>query len=70
VKRREDLYVEVTIVDAGNVGSTTAHPLAARELANIVLIDIIEGVPQCKGLDLLELMPIAAVAAFLGRLPF
>src|SRR5690242_13128158 len=50
---------KVTVVGSGNVGATTAHWMAAKELANIVLIDIIEGVPEGKGLDLLEAMPIA-----------
>src|ERR671925_2441528 len=49
---------KVTIVGSGNVGATAAHWMAAKELADIVLIDIIEGVPQGKGLDLLESMPI------------
>jgi malate dehydrogenase len=49
---------KVTIVGAGNVGATAAHWIASRELADIVLIDVIEGVPQGKGLDLLEAMPI------------
>jgi malate dehydrogenase len=49
---------KVTIVGSGNVGATTAHWIAAKELADIVLIDIIEGIPQGKGLDLLEAMPI------------
>jgi malate dehydrogenase len=50
---------KVTVVGAGNVGATAAHWLAAAEFADVVLIDIIEGVPQGKGLDLLESMPIA-----------
>jgi malate dehydrogenase len=50
---------KVTIVGSGNVGATAAHWIAAKELADVVLIDIIEGVPQGKGLDLLEAMPIA-----------
>ena len=49
---------KVTIVGAGNVGATAAHWIAAKELADVVLIDVIEGVPQGKGLDLLEAMPI------------
>jgi malate dehydrogenase len=40
------------------VGATAAHWIASKELADVVLIDIIEGVPQGKGLDLLEAMPI------------
>jgi malate dehydrogenase len=49
---------KVTIVGSGNVGATTAHWIASKELADVVLIDIIEGVPQGKGLDLLEAMPV------------
>lgn len=49
---------KVTVVGAGNVGATTALWLAARELADVVLTDVVEGVPQGKGLDLLEAMPI------------
>ena len=43
---------KVTIVGSGNVGATAAHWIASKELADVVLIDIIEGVPQGKGLDL------------------
>jgi malate dehydrogenase len=50
---------KVTIVGSGNVGATTAHWIAASGLADIVLVDVIDGVPQGKGLDLLEAMPIA-----------
>src|SRR5947209_6429927 len=49
---------KVTVVGAGNVGATTAHWLCSKELADVVLIDVLEGVPQGKGLDLLEAMPI------------
>src|SRR5271169_5751748 len=49
---------KVTIVGSGNVGATAAHWIASKELADVVLIDIIEGVQQGKGLDLLEAMPI------------
>ncbi len=49
---------KVAIVGSGNVGATAAHWIAAKELADVVLIDIIEGVPQGKGLDLLQAMPI------------
>src|SRR6266478_3928667 len=49
---------KVTIVGSGNVGATAAHWIAAKELADVVLIDIIEGVPQGKALDLLQAMPI------------
>jgi len=50
---------KVTIVGAGNVGATAAHWIAAKELADVVLIDVVEGIPQGKGLDLLEAMPIS-----------
>src|SRR5438477_5482074 len=49
---------KVSIVGSGNVGATAAHWVASKELADVVLIDIVEGVPQGKALDLLEAMPI------------
>jgi malate dehydrogenase len=49
---------KVTIIGAGFVGSTCAHWIASKELADVVLVDIVEGVPQGKGLDLLEAGPI------------
>ncbi len=49
---------KITIVGAGNVGATAAHWAAARELGDIILIDIIEGVPQGKALDLYESAPV------------
>ncbi|MFQ5913242.1 MAG: malate dehydrogenase [Nitrospinota bacterium] len=49
---------KITIVGAGNVGATTAHWAAAKELGDIVLVDIIEGIPQGKGLDLYEAAPV------------
>jgi len=49
---------KVTIIGAGFVGSTCAHWIAGKELADVVLVDIVEGVPQGKGLDLLEAGPI------------
>ncbi|MFZ1919023.1 MAG: malate dehydrogenase [Terriglobales bacterium] len=49
---------KITVVGSGNVGATAAHWIAAKELGDVVLIDIIEGVPQGKGLDLLQAMPI------------
>jgi malate dehydrogenase len=55
---------KVSIVGSGNVGATAAHWIAAKELADVVLIDIIEGVPQGKGLDLLEAMPIEKKDSF------
>ena len=49
---------KVTVVGAGNVGATVAHRLADKQLADLVVIDILEGVPQGKALDLLESGPI------------
>src|SRR2546423_3111674 len=49
---------KVTIVGAGNVGATAAHWIASKELADVVLIDSVEGVAQGKALDLLEARPI------------
>src|SRR6202044_3613518 len=49
---------KVTIVGSGNVGATAAHWIAAKELADVVLLDVVEGVPQGKALDLLQAMPI------------
>ncbi|MEM8529818.1 MAG: malate dehydrogenase [Chloroflexota bacterium] len=49
---------KITIIGAGFVGSTSAHWIASKELGDVVLLDIVEGVPQGKGLDLLEAGPI------------
>lgn len=49
---------KVTVVGAGNVGATAAQRLAEKELCDVVLVDIIEGVPQGKSLDLMEAAPI------------
>ena len=49
---------KVSIIGAGMTGSTTAHWLAEREIADIVLVDIVEGMPQGKALDLQEAMPV------------
>jgi len=49
---------KITVVGAGNVGATCAHWAAARELADVVLVDIVEGMPQGKALDLMQARPI------------
>ncbi len=49
---------KVSIIGAGNVGATAAHWIASKELADVVLVDIAEGIPQGKALDLLQAMPI------------
>jgi malate dehydrogenase len=49
---------KVTVVGAGNVGANCALRIAGKELADVVLVDIVEGVPQGKGLDIAESAPI------------
>jgi malate dehydrogenase len=51
---------KISIIGAGMTGATAAHWLAERELADLVLVDVVEGMPQGKALDLLEAMPIIA----------
>ncbi len=49
---------KVTVVGSGNVGATTAQRLVDQQLADVVLVDILEGIPQGKALDLLEAGPV------------
>jgi malate dehydrogenase len=49
---------KVTVVGGGNVGASCALNIAMKELADVVLVDIVEGVPQGKGLDMLQMGPI------------
>ncbi|QDU64849.1 Malate dehydrogenase [Planctomycetes bacterium Pan216] len=49
---------KITIVGAGNVGATAAHICASKQLGDVVLIDIAEGVPQGKALDIFESSPV------------
>ena len=49
---------KITVVGAGNVGTTTAQLIAERDLADVVLTDIIEGIPQGKALDIQEACPL------------
>ena len=49
---------KVSIIGAGMTGSTTAHWLAEREIADLVLVDVVEGMPQGKALDLLQALPV------------
>src|SRR5512141_2091737 len=49
---------KISIIGAGMTGATAAHWLAERELADLVLVDVVEGMPQGKGLDMLQAMPI------------
>ena len=52
------MTAKISIIGAGMTGSTTAHWLAEREIADLVLVDIVEGMPQGKALDLLEALPV------------
>jgi len=49
---------KITIIGAGNVGATAAHWAMTRELGDVVLMDVMEGIPQGKGLDLLQSGPV------------
>ncbi|HON67184.1 MAG TPA: malate dehydrogenase, partial [Phycisphaerae bacterium] len=49
---------KITVIGAGNVGATCAHWAASKELGDIVLLDIIEGMPQGKALDLRQAGPV------------
>jgi malate dehydrogenase len=49
---------KVTVIGAGNVGATAAQRLAEKQLCDVVLVDIVEGIPQGKALDLVEAAPI------------
>jgi malate dehydrogenase len=46
---------KVTIIGAGNVGATAAHVIASKNLADVVLIDVVEGMPQGKALDIMHM---------------
>ena len=49
---------KVTVVGAGNVGATAAQRIVEKELADVALIDIVEGIPQGKALDIMESAPV------------
>ena len=49
---------KITVVGAGNVGANLAVNLANKELGDVVMVDVVEGVPQGKGLDILQMGPI------------
>ncbi len=49
---------KITVVGAGNVGATSAHWIASKELGDVVLVDIAEGIPQGKALDLAQCGPV------------
>ncbi|MBI3680600.1 MAG: malate dehydrogenase [Acidobacteria bacterium] len=52
------MHKKVTVVGAGNVGANCALRIAGKELADVALVDVVEGVPQGKGLDLLQSGPV------------
>jgi len=52
---------KVTVVGAGNVGASCAVRLAQLELADVVVVDVLEGVPTGKALDILQSTPVAGV---------
>jgi malate dehydrogenase len=56
---------KITIVGAGNVGATTAHIAATRQLGDIVLIDIVEGLAEGKALDIAEAGPVQLYDSFI-----
>ena len=55
------MRTKVTVIGAGNVGATTAQRLAERGYADIVLVDIVDGLPQGKALDMFEASPVVGV---------
>src|SRR6266550_6420737 len=59
------MKTKVTVVGAGNVGATVAQGIALKELADIALVDIVEGVPQGKSLDMNETAPVEKYDALL-----
>src|SRR3970282_212873 len=56
---------KVTVVGAGHVGATVAQLIANKELADVVMTDIIDGLPQGKGLDMLDTGPIEVYDTFI-----
>ncbi len=53
---------KVTVIGAGNVGATTAHWLLTKNICDVVLVDVVDGVPQGKALDLYESSPVAGAS--------
>ena len=60
-ERSSNMRTKVTVIGAGNVGATTAQRLAERGYADVVLVDIIDGLPQGKALDMYEASPVVGV---------
>ena len=49
---------KIALIGAGNIGGTLAHLVGLKELGDVVLFDIVEGIPQGKALDLIQFSPI------------
>ncbi len=65
------MRTKVTVIGAGNVGATTAQRLAERGYADVVLVDIVDGLPQGKALDMYEASPVIGVdAAISGAIDY
>ncbi|HUP46619.1 MAG TPA: malate dehydrogenase [Thermoanaerobaculia bacterium] len=60
------MKTKVTVVGGGNVGATVAQGVAMKELADVVVVDIVEGVPQGKALDLMETAPVEGYDSILS----
>jgi malate dehydrogenase len=60
------MKTKVTVVGGGNVGATVAQGIAQKELADVVVVDIVEGVPQGKTLDLMETAPVEGYDSILS----
>ena len=52
---------KVTLVGAGNVGHSAAQWIVSHRLADVVLVDVIDGMPQGKALDLLQAAPLSLI---------
>jgi malate dehydrogenase len=52
---------KITVIGAGNVGASCAVRLAEKELADVVVVDVVEGIPQGKGLDIFEATPVEGI---------
>ena len=63
MKKDRKMGKKVTVVGAGFVGATCARRIIEKDLADVVLIDIIEGLPQGRALDLMESAPIEGYSA-------
>jgi len=62
IKEERKLRKKITVVGAGNVGATTAQRILEMGLGDVVLVDVVEGVPQGKALDLAESTPVVGIS--------